>query len=143
MERGQGVFDGFIELFGRGAGADALKGWGVAGEDERGDGEALALQRAGFEVLGVGAGLGFGCGAECDGVEGVFTGHNGERKSGVGNVAGDGTGVVELPVERSDARERNQPASRKDAHERAGRDRHADGVAGVCPVAEHGEVRGD
>ena len=66
--------------------------------------------------------------------------HCAERDGCVGHVAGDGPGVVEQPVERRDAGDAHKAAGWKDAHQRARRGRHADGVAGIRSGAQNREV---
>ena len=110
-------FAGGCELGRRGGGTDALEGGSAAFQNERRHGEALAPEGSGFQVVSVWPGLGL-CGAtDCGGVEGVFTGHDGELERGVRNVAGDGTGVVQQGVQGGNTRETDKAACGEDADE--------------------------
>ena len=71
-------------------------------------------------------------------IERIFARHYAERDGGIGDVARDGAGVVEQPVERCDSGDADEPARGKDADDSDGGRGHADGVAGVGAVAEHG-----
>jgi hypothetical protein len=111
-----------VVLFGlgRASGTTAAmpwKGTSVAFEDEGWDAEALAFERIGLEVLRVWAGLSLSCRSLwCAGLSvrrgrpSSLPSHDAEGDGGVGDVASDGAGVVEQPVERRDACDGDQAA---------------------------------
>ena len=73
----------------------------------------------------------------------IFAGHHAKRDRGVGHVAGNGTGVVQQPVERCDPCDADKAASRKYADHGTRRRRHPDGVACIRSGAQDCEVRGN
>ena len=67
-----------------------------------------------------GAGLRFGGGSGGARIERIFSGHYAECDRGVGDIARDGAGVVEQPIERRDSSDADEAARGKYSNDGAG-----------------------
>ncbi len=124
-------------------GRTPLEGNASALKNEGRNAEAFATERIALQIFRVRSWLRLLRRADSCRVRGIFASHHGECDRRIGDISRDGTGVVEQPIQWSDACDAHESTSGKDADHGAGSGGHADGVAGIGAVAEKGEVGGD